>query len=201
MVPMLADCDGRAAAQIWRVKAATEVLPLVPVTAAMVARLARIEFRRGQRQRAARIGDVTTNGDGRQSAGGACSPATATAPAAIAASMKRAPSVLLPASAKNRSPGLTARLSDGKAGDLDRLPPRGSIVASSLKQVAKSHVMLRSPAAAVEPSRVTPYWRCPRCRKNKAVGRRQVEARLDAQQRRDAGDHLGRRSAPRSSPR
>ena len=35
MVPMLAaGCP--IASQIWRVKAATEVLPLVPVTAAMV---------------------------------------------------------------------------------------------------------------------------------------------------------------------
>ena len=46
-------CPSRC--QIWRVKAATEVLPLVPVTAAMVARLPRIKFRRRQRQRAARI--------------------------------------------------------------------------------------------------------------------------------------------------
>ncbi|MEY9293158.1 hypothetical protein ABH979_006232 [Bradyrhizobium ottawaense] len=36
MVPMLAEaCPSRS--QIWRVNAATEVLPLVPVTAAMVA--------------------------------------------------------------------------------------------------------------------------------------------------------------------
>ncbi len=34
-VPMLAACNP-SALQIWRVKAATEVLPLVPVTAAMV---------------------------------------------------------------------------------------------------------------------------------------------------------------------
>ena len=38
-------------------KAATEVLPLVPVTAAMVGGLAREEFRGRQRQRAARIAD------------------------------------------------------------------------------------------------------------------------------------------------
>ena len=66
------------------------------------------ESRRGQRQRAARIGDCDER---HLPAAGAWSPATATAPAAIAASMKRAPSVLLPASAKNRSPGLTTRLS------------------------------------------------------------------------------------------
>jgi hypothetical protein len=35
MVPMLAAAAERS--QIWRVKAATEVLPLVPVTATMVA--------------------------------------------------------------------------------------------------------------------------------------------------------------------
>ncbi len=57
MVPMLAACRP-SAVQIWRVKAATEVLPLVPVTAAMVAGLAREEARRRQRERAPRIGDL-----------------------------------------------------------------------------------------------------------------------------------------------
>ncbi len=70
-----------SAVQIWRVKAATEVLPLVPVTAAMVPRLARKECRRGQRQRAAGVvhrheGDAVGQslgplfGDNRRGAGG-----------------------------------------------------------------------------------------------------------------------------------
>src|SRR3954470_16942229 len=115
------------------------------------------------------------------------SPATATAPAAIAASMKREPSVLLPASAKNRSPGFTARLSTLRP-VTSRAAACGSTTASSLKR-SRSFIVFQSGRRAV--------WRvtyallgCPRCRKNKAVGRRQVEARLDAQQRPDAGDDL-----------
>ena len=107
--------------------------------------LARIKFRRGQRQRAARI----WRDDERHAAApcGAWSPATATAPAAIAASMKRAPSVLLPASAKNRSPGFTARLSTRKARHLDRFRlrlDRGVIA----EEVAKFHDLPVRPAGA-----------------------------------------------------
>ena len=54
MVPMLAEA-WPSRCQIWRVNAATDVLPLVPVTAAIVCGLPRIESRRRQRQRAARI--------------------------------------------------------------------------------------------------------------------------------------------------
>ncbi len=57
MVPMLAAC-APSAAQIWRVKAATEVLPLVPVTAAIDFGLAREQLRRHQRERAPRVGDA-----------------------------------------------------------------------------------------------------------------------------------------------
>ena len=45
-----------SAAKIWRVKSATEVLPLVPVTATIVSGCAREEARRHQGQRAARLG-------------------------------------------------------------------------------------------------------------------------------------------------
>ena len=107
-----------SAAQICRVKAATEVLPLVPVTAAIVCRLARDKISR--RPAPARGADWRRARTARDdSPGGAWSPATATAPAAIAASTKRAPSVLVPANAKNRSPGLTVRLSTATPVDLD----------------------------------------------------------------------------------
>ena len=87
--------------------------------------LARKKSRRGQRQRAARIGrDDERHAAMRPAA--RWSPATATAPAATAASMKRAPSVLPPASAKNKSPGLTARLSDRKARHRDCFRSRGT---------------------------------------------------------------------------
>ena len=81
-----ADARGRmpSAAHIWRVKAATEVLPLVPVTAAMVAGLAGVELRRRERERPAHIGhhdDATPSGSG---TAGARSAITAAAPAASA---------------------------------------------------------------------------------------------------------------------
>ena len=108
-VPMLA--AGRpSAAQICRVKAATEVLPLVPVTAAIVAGLAREELRRGQCQRAARIADRHEGDIGGQPVrpllGGDRDRACAAACLA-----KCAPSAFAPAMAKNRKPGLTLRLS------------------------------------------------------------------------------------------
>ena len=89
MVPMLAAL-WPSAVQIWRTNAVTEVLPLVPVTATCGRRLARIEPRRGPRQRAAHVLDhdhrhaEVADADPRQIAGGA-SAMTATAPAATAA--------------------------------------------------------------------------------------------------------------------
>src|SRR5579864_2742660 len=102
MVPIEAETCPRLA-QISRVKAATEVLPLVPVTAAIVAGC-RGKNLAAASESASRAFGVTTNGTA-QADEGACSPATATAPAAIADAMKRAPSVLCPARAKNTSPG------------------------------------------------------------------------------------------------
>src|SRR6266851_1028334 len=149
MVPMLAEaCPSRS--QIWRVKAATEVLPLVPVTAAIVA------------------------------------------------SMKRAPSVLWPASAKNRSPGFTTRLSTASP-LTSTAAARGAIVASSLKRSRSFMISLvRQAPESTRPYSLHGLLGCLRCRKNKAVGRRQIEARLDAQKRRDAGDHIaaGRHRVP-----
>src|ERR1700728_833452 len=102
-VPMLA-AENPSAAQICRVKAATEVLPLVPVTAAIVPgwrgynlAAARTRARRALVTRAnAAYPDSGATGD--------FSAATATAPAVIAAATKPRPSVLLPAIATNRSP-------------------------------------------------------------------------------------------------
>ena len=54
MVPMLAEA-WPSRSQIWRVNAATDVLPLVPVTAAIVAGWRGKKSRRRQRQRAPRI--------------------------------------------------------------------------------------------------------------------------------------------------
>ena len=54
MVPMLA-ASWPSAAQIWRVNAATDVLPLVPVTAAIVSGWRGMEARRRERERAPHV--------------------------------------------------------------------------------------------------------------------------------------------------
>src|SRR6266446_781640 len=193
MVPMLAE-PWPSRSQIWRVKAATEVLPLVPVTAAIVAGC-RGKNRAAASANARRGFGVTTKGT-RASPCGAWSPAIATAPAAIAASIKREPSVLLPASAKNRSPGLTARLSTARP-FTSTASACGPIAASSLKR-SRSFIFFQSGPAQLGAPDDYALLGCPRCRKNKAVGRRQIETRLDAQQRSDAGNHLaaGRHRVP-----
>src|SRR3954454_3249920 len=179
MVPMLA-AEWPSRCHISRVKAATEVLPLVPVTAAMVAGWRGKNF--AAASASARRGFVSrTNGTPRSSRGG-CSPATATAPEAIAWSMNRAPSVFAPASAKKRSPGFTARLSAARP-VTTMSPARASIATSSLNSSRSLMVIQIS-------RRRKPLLRRLRCRKNKAVGRRQVEARLDSEERRDPRDHL-----------
>ena len=102
--------------------------------------LPRIKSRRRQRQRAARIW--------RDDEGHAAGPAAhdrrrpRPRPAAIAASMKREPSVLLPASAKNRSPGFTARLSTARP-FTSTASACGSIAASSLKR-SRSFMVFQS---------------------------------------------------------
>src|SRR6202022_1080429 len=105
--------------------------------------------------------------------------------------MKRAPSVLWPASAKNRSPGFTMRLSAATP-DTTAASAGGSIVASSLNR-ARSLMIFQSRRRVI-----LRLLGCLRCRKNKAVGRRQIEARLDAQKRRNTGDHIaaGRHRIP-----
>ena len=111
MVPMLAAACP-SAAQIWRVKAATEVLPLVPVTAAIIAGWRGIEFGRGERQRAPRIGDLHEGDAVRQRLRGRRSAIDRRrAGRHRLRRRKRSPSALVPGTATNRSPGLTARLS------------------------------------------------------------------------------------------
>src|SRR6516165_405719 len=204
MVPMLAEA-WPSRCQICRVNAATEVLPLVPVTAAIVAGCRAYNF--AAASASARRGFfVETNGTD-NAVGGARSPATATAPLAIAASMKRAPSVLLPASAKNSSPGLTMRLSTARP-PIAIASACGPIVASSSKR-SRSFILFQSDrrtslCADSADSKVNGAYgllRCPGCRKNEAVGRRQIESRFDPQKRRNAGNHVaaGRHRVPAGS--
>ena len=115
--------------------------------------LPRIEFCCRKRQRPARIRrDHERHADARLPADDRPRPQPRLRRSA--ASMKRAPSVLLPASAKNRSPGFTTRLSTARPVTVDPRPACGvgrgirvriaerhacgSIVASSLKRSRSS---------------------------------------------------------------
>ena len=105
-------------------------------------RLARIESRRGQRQRAARIRRRATNGDARSGSAADDRRRPRPRPPRSPAAMKRAPSALVPASAKNRSPGFTARLS--AASPVTSIAPAcGRIAASSLKR-SRSLIVVQS---------------------------------------------------------
>ena len=109
-VPMLAACLPTAV-QIWRVNEATEVFPLVPVTATTVAGCRTNNFA-APRASMARASATRTKGmlAGR-SLGRSPSPTIATAPRFAASAAKRDPSARLPATATKRSPALTSRLS------------------------------------------------------------------------------------------
>src|SRR5215831_19116646 len=100
-----------SAVQIWRVNAATEVFPLVPVTAAITCgwRGKRVAAARANVRRAS---STLMNGTLAGSAiGGGRSAMTAAAPAASACGKNSSPSAFAPATATNRSPGLMLRLS------------------------------------------------------------------------------------------
>src|SRR5438105_2559031 len=121
--------------------------------------------------------------------------------------MKRAPSVLLPASAKNMSPVFTARLSTAKP-VTGNAPAWPSITISSQKisrslmvfQFGREFACILTATGGTQRTQTAFQAGCkvptsrllsrPRCRKNKAVGRRQVETRLYPQQRRDALNYL-----------
>ena len=100
-----------SAVQIWRVNAATDVLPLVPVTAAITSGWREKNFAAvsaSARRASATLTNATASGNG---AAGGRSAMMATAPDASACETKLSPSSLLPATATNRSPGFTVRLS------------------------------------------------------------------------------------------
>ena len=137
MVPMLA-ASWPSAAQICRVNAATEVLPLVPVTAAIVSGLARIEARRRERERAPHVvgaheRDVVGKLLRRAAA------MTAAAPAASACGTKDRPSALVPGTATNRWPGFTLRLSDAMPLEIERREARVELAVRS-DEVCELHV-------------------------------------------------------------
>ena len=107
---MLAACLP-SAAQIWRVKAATDVFPLVPVMAAITSGWRGKNFAAPSaraRRASPTLMKATPSGSGM---GGTRSAMMAAAPDANASPTKRSPSSFAPATATNRSPGLTVRLS------------------------------------------------------------------------------------------
>ena len=130
---------------------------------------------------------------------------TATAPAATAGATKRRPSSLVPATATNRSPGFTVRLSAVTPRDVERGEARiadgidgeevgelhggdGSTAACSVPSIA--HDLTRPHAitdAGCDVSRRLRDLRLTLARISLSAVR-QVEARLDAEQRRDARD-------------
>src|SRR5579883_1943173 len=100
--------------QIWRVKAATEVLPLVPVTAAIVAgcgawKRAAISARRRRGLGSAMSATDGAASDAAASARPRSSVSTATAPRLTASAMNRRPSSRAPGSAAKSQPGRTSR--------------------------------------------------------------------------------------------
>src|SRR6516162_3418949 len=100
-----------SAVQIWRVYAATDVLPLVPVTAAITSGWHEKNFAAvsaSARRASATLTNATASGSG---VAGGRSAMMAAAPDASACETKLSPSSLLPATATNRPPGFTVRLS------------------------------------------------------------------------------------------
>ena len=100
-----------SADQIWRVNAATDVLPLVPVTAAITCGWREKNFAAVSakaRRASSTLMNATPSGSG---VAGGRSAITAAAPDATACETKLSPSSFAPATATNRSPRLMARLS------------------------------------------------------------------------------------------
>ena len=112
-------------------------------------RLARIEARRHQRQRPARLGGAE---DRRRSAGrSSAAPlaaSTATAPRATASPAKRAPSAALPGSAANRIAGRDRAAVGRKPADLDRRRCRWKGSVRQLRQGLQDASTLRSSGCA-----------------------------------------------------
>ena len=111
---LIASCP--SAAQICRVKVATEVFPLVPVTATITSGCAP-NHKAAAQARAARESSTTTSAtsvSARASTASfapAVSVSTAAAPCSSAAPMKVAPCTDVPGKAANSMPARTARLS------------------------------------------------------------------------------------------
>src|SRR5215472_14443951 len=108
-----------SAVQIWRVNAATDVLPLVPVTAAITSGWREKNFAAvsaSARRASATLMKATASGSG---VAGGRSAMTAAAPDASACETNLSPSSLLPATATNRLPRFTVAVG-ANAGEVER---------------------------------------------------------------------------------
>src|SRR5262245_27608187 len=189
-----------SAVQIWRVNAATDVLPLVPVTAAITRGWREKNFAAvSAKARRASSTLMKATPSGRGVTGGR-SAMIAAAPDATACETKLSPSSLLPATATNRSPGLMARLS-ALTPARSSAAKRVSATASTVRRSASFMGMRSRPL-----SRFAAFGWCREiraaCRKRKSdnalspaharqnqlVGGWQLEARLEPEQRGDAAD-------------
>ena len=156
-----------SAAQIWRVKAATEVLPLVPVTAAMVVGLARIEARRRERQRAPHVGGAHEGDVVRAASSGARSAMTATAPAASACGTKRQAVRLGARHRDEQVAGLHLAAVGRDAGDVDAPRSAASNWPSGpmrSRRASSSRVPATDSAAILRSAQRRKRDRCRRCR-------------------------------------
>src|SRR5271166_2409146 len=115
--------------QICRTKAATEVLPLVPVTAAIVSGW-RGKSRAAAWASAARASATLTKGA--PASGGSASATTAAAPRASASPIYLTPSSFTPGKAKKTSPGCTLRLSKATPATSAALSPSSASLRSTI---------------------------------------------------------------------
>src|SRR5262249_26492198 len=199
-VPMLA-AAWPCAAQIWPVNAATDVLPLVPVTAAITCGWREKNFAAVSakaRRASSTLMNATPSGSG---VAGGRSAMMAAAPDASACETKLSPSSFAPATATNRSPGLMARLS-ALTPARSSAAKRASATASAVRRSASFMATRSRPF-----SRFVAFAWCRQiraafrkrksdnglppayARQNQLVGGRQVKARLEPEQGGDAADN------------
>src|SRR5262249_39243750 len=190
----------RAARQFGGGTAGPDVLPLGPVTAAIPSgggekNFAAVSAR--ARRASATLMKATASGSG---VAGGRSAMTAAAPDASACETKLSPSSLAPATATNRSPGFTVRLSaltPVRSSTAKRASLTGSAVRRSASFMATrsrpfsrfvAFASCRQIRAAFRKRKSDNGLSSAHARQNQLVGGRQIKARLESKQGGDAAD-------------
>src|SRR5215813_7532625 len=189
-----------SAVQIWRVNAATDVLPLLPVTAAITSGWREKNFAAASasaRRASATLMKATASGSG---VAGGRSAMTATAPDASACETNLSSSLSLPATATNRSPGFTVRLS-ALTPVRSSTAKRASLTVSAVRRSASfmatrsrpfsrfvAFASCRQIRAAFRKRKSDNGLSSAHARQNQLVGGRQIKARLESKQGGDAAD-------------